>query len=119
MYQFLIGTVYLLPLFLTRGIRDFNCEVYFSWDVVYPLLCLAVLCSCVCFSVWAFCIKHLGVAKSGNFIAITPVFTAFFCWLLKPDDLESSLNLHQWIGIVIAISGLILTQYIKLEHREA
>lgn len=116
MYQFLIGSVYMVPLFLTRGLEGFNADVYFSWDVLYPLLSLALLCSCLCFSLWAFCIKHLGVAKSGNFIAITPVFTALLCWLLGRE----TLSLHQWIGIAIAIVGLVLTQHsggLRLPHR--
>ena len=86
---------------------DFDPEIYFSWDVVYPLLSLALICSCLCFSLWAICIKHLGVARSGNFIAITPVFTALLCWILGRE----CLSLMQWIGIVIAIGGLVLTQH--------
>ena len=114
MWQFLIGCIYLIPLFLTRGIRDFNAEVYLSWEVVRPLLCLAFLCSCLCFSLWAICIKHLGVAKSGNFIATTPVFTALCAWILGMEIL----SVKQWVGIGIALVGLILTQYILPSHRE-
>ena len=118
MYQFLIGSIYLVPMFLLRHanpgmlteepyVVTFDPSVYLSWDVLYPLLSLAVICSCLCFSLWAFCIKHLGVARSGNFIAITPVFTALLCWLLGRE----CLSLLQWLGIAIAIFGLVLTQY--------
>lgn len=113
MYQFLIGSVYLLPLFLTKGVAHFDASVYLSWEAIYPLLCLAVLCSCVCFSLWAFCIKHLGVAKSGNFIATTPVFTALCAWALGCE----TISWIQWMGIFIALSGLILTQYVLKRHR--
>ena len=44
MYQFLIGTVYFLPFFLTRGIENFDARLV-SWEVLEPILCLAVLCS--------------------------------------------------------------------------
>lgn len=118
MYQFLIGTVFMVPMFLLRHanpgmltdtayVVDFDPNIYLSWEVLYPLLSLAVICSCLCFSLWAFCIKHLGVARSGNFIAITPVFTALLCWMLGRE----CLSLLQWTGIAIAIFGLILTQY--------
>lgn len=118
MYQFLFGTVYLVPMFLLRHanpgmlaetpyVVDFDPAIYLSWDVLYPLLSLALICSCLCFSLWAICIKHLGVARSGNFIAITPVFTALLCWILGRE----CLSLLQWIGIGIAIGGLILTQH--------
>lgn len=117
MYQFLIGTVFMTPLFLLRHahpgmladepyIVTFDPDVYLSWDVLYPLLSLAVICSCLCFSLWAFCIKHLGVARSGNFIAITPVFTALLCWILGRE----TLTLLQWLGIALSIFGLVLTQ---------
>lgn len=107
MWQFLIGCIYLIPLFLTRGLRHYDPAIYLSWDVLRPLICLALLCSCLCFTLWAFCIKYLGVAKSGNFIAITPVFTALICWVIGREFLA----VHQWVGIGIALFGLILTQY--------
>ena len=118
MYQFLIGTVFMIPMFLLRHenpgmlaeepyLVTFDPEVYLSWDVLYPLLSLAVICSCLCFSLWAFCIKHLGVARSGNFIAITPVFTALLCWVLGREVL----TIEQWLGIVLSIFGLVLTQH--------
>ena len=33
MYQFLIGALYLFPLFLTSGIKNFDASVYLSWEV--------------------------------------------------------------------------------------
>lgn len=121
MYQFLIGALFMLPMILVRYYNPtllaedplvpymvtFDPDVYFSWGVLRPLLCLVVICSCLCFSIWAFCIKHLGVAKSGNFIAITPIFTALLCWILG----RAPLTAIQWLGLAIAILGLILTQY--------
>lgn len=107
MYQFLIGSVYLLPLFLFRGIRDFNAEVYFSWSVWKPLLCLAVLCSSVAFGLWAQTIKSLGVAKSSIFMSTIPVFTALAGCALGTEILTPL----QWAGIVIACLGVVLSQY--------
>ena len=60
MYQFLIGAVYLLPFFLTKGIEDFK-PAFLSWEVIKPVICLAVLCSSLAFSLWAMAIKRLGV----------------------------------------------------------
>ena len=45
MYQFLIGSVYLFPLFLWKGIDGFDYETYFDGDVWYPIICLAVSAS--------------------------------------------------------------------------
>ena len=107
MYQFLIGSVYLLPLFLWKGLDGFNREVYFSTDVAFPILCLAVLCSSLAFSLWVSTIKNLGVAKSSIFSALIPVAAAIIAWVLGHEFLNS----RQWIGIAVSTAGVILSQY--------
>lgn len=107
MYQFLIGSVYLLPLFIWKGIDGFNAEVYLSADVWYPLICLAVLCSSLAFSLWVSTIKNLGVAKSSIFSALIPVAAAIIAWALGHEHLNS----RQWIGIAISTVGVIMSQY--------
>ena len=107
MYQFLIGSVYLFPLFLWKGLDGFNSEVYFSTDVAFPLLCLAILCSSLAFSLWVSTIKNLGVAKSSIFSALIPVAAAIIAWVLGHEYLNS----RQWIGIAVSTAGVILSQY--------
>ncbi len=107
MYQFLIGSIYLFPLFLWKGLGDFNAEVYMSGDVWYPIICLAVLCSSLAFSLWVSTIKTLGVAKSSIFSALIPVAAAIIAWVLGHELLNS----RQWFGIAISTLGVILSQY--------
>ena len=109
MYQFLIGSVYLFPLFIWKGIDGFNYEVYFDGDVWYPIICLAVLCSSLAFSLWVSTIKNLGVAKSSIFSALIPVAAAIIAWIIGHE----ALNQRQWIGIGISTLGVILSQYSK------
>ena len=109
MYQFLIGAIYLFPLFIWKGIDGFNVESYFSAEVWYPLICLAILCSSLAFSLWVSTIKNLGVAKSSIFSALIPVAAAIIAWVLGHEYLNS----RQWIGIVISTAGVILSQYTK------
>ena len=106
MYQFLIGSVYLLPLFLWKGLDGFNAVVYFSGDVWYPIICLAILCSSLAFSLWVSTIKTLGVAKSSIFSALIPVVTAIIAWVLGTE-----MSTLQWGGIAISTFGVILSQY--------
>ncbi|MGM9739282.1 MAG: DMT family transporter [Candidatus Cryptobacteroides sp.] len=106
MYQFFFGSIYLLPLFLTQGVKGFDAQLYFSWDVWKPLLCLAILCSGVAFSLWANTIKYLGVAKSSIFMSTIPVVTALAGWLLGSE----LLTLKQWAGIALATLGVGLSQ---------
>lgn len=107
MYQFLIGSVYLLPLFLMKGLKGFDASIYFSADVMYPIICLAVLCSSLAFSLWVGTIKSLGVAKSSIFSALIPVVAALIAWLLGHEIM----NARQWTGIAISSFGVILSQY--------
>lgn len=107
MYQFLIGSIYLLPLFLWKGLDGFNTEIYFSAEVWYPLICLAILCSSLAFSLWVSTIKNLGVAKSSIFSALIPVAAAIIAWAIGHEILNS----RQWVGIIISTAGVILSQY--------
>lgn len=106
MYQFLIGSLYLLPLFIWKGLDGFNTEIYFSSEVWYPIICLAVLCSSLAFSLWVSAIKSLGVVKSSIFSALIPVVAAIIAWILGHE----LLNARQWTGICISTVGVILSQ---------
>lgn len=107
MYQFLIGSIYLFPLFIWKGIGDFSVETYFSPEVWYPLICLSILCSSLAFSLWVSTIKSLGVAKSSIFSALIPVAAAIIAWILGHEMLNS----RQWIGIAVSTLGVIMSQY--------
>lgn len=107
MYQFLIGSVYLLPLFIFKGLDGFSWEKYMDMDVWYPIICLGVFCSSIAFSLWVSTIKTLGVAKSSIFSALIPVVAAIAAWLLGHEDLTG----RQFIGIAISAAGVIMSQY--------
>lgn len=107
MYQFLIGSIYLLPLFLWKGLDGFSIETHLTPEVWYPIICLAVLCSSLAFSLWVSTIKNLGVAKSSIFSALIPVAAAIIAWLIGHEVLNS----RQWIGIAISTLGVIMSQY--------
>ena len=107
MYQFLIGSVYLLPLFIWKGLDGYDPKLYMSVEVWNPILCLAVLCSSLAFSLWVSTIKTLGVAKSSIFSALIPVAAALIAWAIGHEHL----NERQWIGIAISAFGVVLSQY--------
>lgn len=113
MYQFLIGSVYLFPLFIWKGLDGFSVETHLTPEVWYPIICLAVLCSSLAFSLWVSTIKNLGVAKSSIFSALIPVAAAIIAWLIGHELLNS----RQWIGIGISTLGVILSQYTMKKDR--
>ena len=91
MYQFLIGSIYLFPLFLFKGLDDFS-PAYMTMDVWYPIICLSVLCSSLAFSLWVSTIKSLGVAKSSIFSALIPVAAAIVAWILGHEELKKKIK---------------------------
>ncbi len=109
MYQFLLGAVFFLPLFLSKGISHFEPSTYLCWDVIYPILALACLCSATAFTTWAVAIKNLGVAHTSVFLAIVPLVTALIAFILG----EETLNGLQWAGLGVGMIGIYLTQYTK------
>lgn len=112
-YQFLIGSLILLPFFGSFGVQHFDASLWQTWSVWRPLLCLSVLCSGLAFTLWASTIKHLGVARASIFLAIIPVVTALIGALLGTEILTAL----QWTGIGIAFAGLTLTQYVLKKNR--
>ena len=109
MYQFLIGSIFLLPLFIWKGLDNFEPSVYLSVRAWHPILCLAILCSSLAFTLWVGTIKTLGVAKSSIFSALIPVAAALIAWLIGRETLNS----RQWFGIAISAVGVIMSQYTK------
>lgn len=113
MYQFLIGSIYLFPLFIWKGLDGFSVETHLTPEVWYPIICLAVLCSSLAFSLWVSTIKNLGVAKSSIFSALIPVAAAIIAWLIGHEFLNS----RQWIGIGVSTLGVIMSQYTMKKDR--
>lgn len=106
-WQFTFGAVLFLPLFLLFG-RDGVSENYFTLPIQSTILALALLCSCVCFGMWAYITGALGVTKTSIFSALIPLATAIVAFILYPE-LES----FSWLkvaGILVSVLGVILVQ---------
>ena len=112
MYQFLIGSIYLFPLFLFKGLEDFEPR-YLSYEVWTPIICLAIRCSSMAFSLWVNTIKHLGVAKSSIFTALIPVASALSAWALGYEFL----TMRQWGGVLLSAVGVIMSQYCMKQQK--
>ncbi|MCQ2173632.1 MAG: DMT family transporter [Bacteroidales bacterium] len=106
MYQFLIGGAYLTPVFFLKGLNRFDPALYLSWSVWEPILFLAVLCSCLSFTLWVGSIKNLGVARSAVLQSLIPVVTAV-AGIIQGTEILGGL---QWLGIAVASAGVILSQ---------
>ena len=104
-YQFVIGAIYFLPFFLAKGLDGLT-PSFFTFEVLSPLLSLAVFCSCVSFALWVYVIGKLGITRTNIFSALIPSVSAIGAFLLG----QESLSPIKIAGIGIVIAGVILAQ---------
>lgn len=110
MYQFLIGSLFFFPMFLSKGMPAFEAGLYLSWKVIYPILALALLCSATAFTSWAYAISKLGVARTSVFLAVVPIVTALLSIVVGDERLAPM----QWVGLTVAMVGIYMTQKEKV-----
>lgn len=104
-YQFMIGALLFLPLFLGFGLDGLN-STFFSMDVMMPLMSLAILCSCLAFLCWVNAIARLGMMKANIFSALIPAVSAVGAAAMGQENI----TLTAVIGIAIVIAGVIIAQ---------
>lgn len=81
-------------------------KVFTQWEYLYPLLCLAVLCSVAAFVFFVIAIKELGMAKTTMFNPITPIVSALAAYFLCLEDF----SVEKAIGVVVILFAVILAQ---------
>ena len=104
-YQFIIGALLFLPLFCIYGIEGLN-KTFFSFQVLFPLLSLSILCSCIAFIFWINAIKGLGLTRANIFSALIPGISALGAAMLGQEPL----TIMSCIGIAIVVAGVITAQ---------
>lgn len=106
-YQHALGAVYLLVPFLLLDLRHTNITQFLSdGEFWYPIIILSVFCSSIAFMMFTSVIKELGVTRTSTFTAVIPIITAATGFFLGIE----SLNWIQITGILIVVTGVILSQ---------
>ena len=103
--QNIIGMIYFIPLasVMERFQPSNFAQVH---DYIVPVVCLGVFCSAIAYALWAFSFSKLGASRANVYSNLIPVFTAIFSYLLAIE----ALTLNKIIGIVVVVTGLILSQ---------
>ncbi len=104
-WQSLIAGIAFLPLFAGLAYKQ-TADVGFVWEGIQPIILLSIFGSAVAFIAYTQAMRVLGITKSGVFANIIPVFTAVFSFFL----LQEKLLLINYLGIIIVIGGLFLSQ---------
>lgn len=109
-YQFSFGALLFLPFFMIFGLKGLTPE-FFSTPVQSKILALAVICSCICFGLWAYCTGKLGVTRVNIFSALIPLVSAAAAYFLYPG--QESFTPLKFVGIALTILGVIVVQVVK------
>lgn len=113
-WQNLFGSFLFLPLFLIFEMGHFT-ETGFQKTAILNIFYLAIFASSLAFMLYTHGIRNLGVVKANTLSNIIPVFTAIFAYFL----LDEKLTIRNMLGILIVISGLLLSQinYDRMPHK--
>jgi drug/metabolite transporter (DMT)-like permease len=104
-YQFIIGAIYFLPLFLIFGLDSFSSH-FFRSEVLIPLISLAILCSSVSFLFYVKSLQHIGITRTSIFTSLIPAVSAFGAYIYGHETFTAI----QIIGISVVVLGVIITQ---------
>lgn len=106
-YENLIGLILFLPLFFIFESNDFFKNLpSLNFRVFIPIINLAVFGSVTAFVLFVYSVSVLGISRTNVFANLIPVFTAILAFIL----LGESFNFGKITGMIIVISGVILTQ---------
>jgi len=107
-YQFIFAALFFLIPFLFFGLPKWSPE-YLSFKVLKPLMLLAVLASCFAFVLYVKAIDKLGMTKAAIFTTLIPVVSAVGAFFTG----QETFSWQQICGMIIALVGIIFTQYRK------
>ncbi len=104
-YVQFFGMLFFYPTFCIVDLPHLDTFTW-DWTAFGAIVYLAVFCSIICYVLFCYSVRHLGVTKTNTFNNIRPVFTALFMLIFFNEQLP----LVKWIGILFVIIGLFLSQ---------
>jgi drug/metabolite transporter (DMT)-like permease len=104
-YQSLLGLVFFIPTFFLTDFSTIQ-TLKISNESLLALLLLAIFASVIAFVLFAGAVRQVGVARTNVFVNLIPVFTAILSWFI----LDEILTVNKWIGIIIVVTGLFVSQ---------
>jgi drug/metabolite transporter (DMT)-like permease len=110
--QNILGALFFLPLFLIFDYKHFM-AIQPTAELVWSLIKLSVFASTLAFMFYTIAVREIGVAKTSVFSNLIPVATAIFSYFI----LRESIDINKLLGIIIVISGLLLSQSDKIFRR--
>ncbi len=103
--QNIIGAILFLPIFLIFDLKDLMATGIVAKSFGAIIL-LAIFASCGAFVLFAYSVRHVGIARANIFSNLIPVFTAIFAFFIVGDRL----SVRNGVGMAVVIAGLFLSQ---------
>jgi drug/metabolite transporter (DMT)-like permease len=113
-YQSLIGLFFFIPTFFVADYSTIQ-TLKVSRESLLALFMLSVFASVIAFVLFAGAVRKVGVTRTNVFVNLIPVFTAILSWII----LDEILTLSKWIGIIIVVVGLFVSQWGKIKFNRA
>ncbi len=110
--QNILGMVFFLPVFLVMDFSEFV-HIRPSAQAIGALVALAVFGSTLAFMFYTSAVRTLGIARTAIFANLIPIVTALTSYFF----LKEVIDLSKIAGMVIVISGLLMTQVTKLREK--
>lgn len=112
-YQSLLGLIFFVPTFLITDFPKIR-QIEVSGESLLALLMLSVFASVIAFVLFAWAVRQVGVSRTNVFVNLIPVFTAILSWLI----LGEIITVLKWLGIVVAVLGLFVSQWGKIKFNK-
>jgi Permeases of the drug/metabolite transporter (DMT) superfamily len=112
-YQNLIGLLFFTPCFFIVDFSHLG-DMKLTFAAVSSIIQLSVFASVIAFIFYSRAVKELGVTKAGVFCYIIPVLTALFAFFM----VDEKLVILQWIGMIVVIFGLFISQFAGRKSQE-
>jgi drug/metabolite transporter (DMT)-like permease len=113
-FQNIFGIAWFIPAFLIFDLKSFL-NTGFVLNAFIPIVLLAVFGSTICYLLFLFGVKKLGITRANIFSNSIPVFTTIFALIL----LNRTFYMINFVGIILVLSGVTVTQINKLSLKNS
>jgi len=113
-YQSLLGLIFFIPTFFLTDFSTIQ-SIQVSRESLVALFMLSVFASVIAFVLFAGAVRKVGVTRTNVFVNLIPVFTAILSWFI----LDEILTVSKWVGIMIVVVGLFVSQAGKIKFNKA
>lgn len=113
-YMFCCSLLYFIPTALIKEYSsiiaiDFSASITFN--AIWTVVALSLSSSCIAFLFFSYGVRTIGPTRANVFNNIQPGITAILAWLLAIfSNQPSEMTWIKWIGILVVIVGMFVSQ---------